>query len=96
MKVTVLVLAAAGLLLTMAAPDDTQKITVHHTVQSGQTMYGIAEELAAKYGDRRDLREIVYHAKVASGKFRTVNGEKMFDVTIQPGEVLTYPLEVKR
>lgn len=95
-KEIAIVAAALALFAFTEGAADTTKTTVSHVVKSGETMYGIAEELAAEYGDRRDTREIVFQAKVASGKYRVVDGERYLDSTIRPGEVLTYVMEVRR
>ncbi len=90
--------AAAVAVFGFANPmHETQKIMVKHTVRTGQTMYGIAMKLAWQYGDKRDIREIVYDAKVASHKYRDdKDGNRYFNSIIHPGEELIYVLEVDK
>lgn len=80
--------------LTGAKEPPKKQIVVKHTVTEGQTMWGIACKLASKYGDKRDLSEINFYAKEASGKYKDKDGSRYYDSTIRPGEVLTYVLEV--
>ena len=61
-----------------------EKIYVPYTVYSGDTLSDICIDLAEKYGDSRDWREIVYYAKEQNniGKY------------IQPGDKLIIELVV--
>ena len=61
-----------------------QKISVPVTVYQGDTLSSICIDLAEKYGDSRDWREIVYYAKEQNniGKY------------IQPGDKLIIELVV--
>lgn len=96
LKKSLLIIAAALALFAFTeSATDTHKVVVHHTVTTGQTMQGIALKLAYEYGDKRDWREIVYHAQVASGKYRDIDGRRYYNSLIRPGEVLTYVLEVE-
>lgn len=70
----------------------TKQVTVSYTVSTGETMYEIGKKLAEEYGDTRDIREINYQAKKASGKIEK-NGKVHSE--IYAGEKLTYVLEVK-
>lgn len=63
-----------------------QKIYVPVTVYSGDTLSGICQSLAEKYGDKRDWREIVYYAQEQNNVGRY----------IQPGDKLVIELLVER
>ena len=62
-----------------------QKISVPVTVYQGDTLSSICIDLAEKYGDSRDWREIVYYAKEQNN----------IDKYIQPGDKLIIELVVE-
>ena len=70
---------AAGALFT-----ETKTITVPVRVYSGDTLDGICIELAEKYGDTRNYKEISYYAQKKNG----------VQNLIHPGQVLYIDLEV--
>lgn len=63
-----------------------EKVEVKCVVHTGQTLWGIASELQDAYGDRRDLREIMYETSKANG----IKGH------IHPGQVIVFSLEATK
>ena len=58
--------------------EQAQKIYVPVTVYSGDTLSGICSELAASYGDERDIREITYYVQKQNNKWGNIYpGDKL-------------------
>lgn len=58
-------------------------VTVEHTVQAGTTLWEIAGELKDQYGDRRDIREIIFEIAENNGGGYIQAGQKLV-ITMQP------------
>ncbi len=85
------IIAGIAVILTalmMAFPPQAEPakstISVPVTVQTGDTLKSICQELADAYGDTRDWREITYYTKKQNNKWGA----------ILPGDKLIVPLEV--
>lgn len=59
-------------------------VEVRHTVVRGQTLWSIAGKLQEEYGDKRDIREIMYEAADNNG----IKGH------IYPGQTIVFKMEV--
>lgn len=59
-------------------------ITVEHTVQTGQTLWDIAGELKCQYGDRRDVREIIFEITQSNGGNGYIYPGQRLTITIKP------------
>lgn len=85
MKNWMLYLAAASMLALWALQPEPEKIKVPVTVHRGDTLYTICGRLALKYGDDRDIQEIIYYASKQNG----LDGKKY----IHPGDELVIEIE---
>lgn len=63
-----------------------QKVQVTYTVHTGQTLWQITSELQGVYGDKRDIREVMYHIREDNG----IKGH------IYPGQRLNITLEATK
>lgn len=83
-----LVIALAALAVSGAVfKPETKKVEVNYVVARGQTLWEITGELQEQYGDKRDIREIMYHARKTNG---------IINAHIQPGQVIIFTLEVPK
>lgn len=58
-------------------------VTIEHTVQDGATLWEIAGTLKDEYGDRRDIREIIFEIAENNGGGYIQAGQKLL-ITMQP------------
>lgn len=80
-----LVIALAALAVSGAVFRPEPKIVeVSYTVVRGQTLWSIAGKLQEEYGDKRDIREIMYEAADNNG----IKGH------IYPGQTIVFKMEV--
>lgn len=86
MKKLILILTLLIVAIVYFPTKQTEAVYVPVTVSLNDTLFGICSELADKYGDERDIRDIVYYAKVQNG----------VDRYIQPGDKLVVELFVER
>lgn len=81
-----IVLVAVMIAFPPSAEPAKTTITVPVTVHTGDTLNSICSELAASYGDERDIREITYYVQKQNNKWGN----------IYPGDKLVVELLVER
>lgn len=83
----VIVLAAVCVSGAIFKPENTEKVEVKYTVTTGETMWGIVGDLMKEYGDRRDIREVLWETNKANG----IKGQH-----IHPGQTIYITLETTK
>ena len=82
-KIFVLLLA---LITFFAAPVFAQKepLKISHTVKNGETLWWICARYADAYGDKRDIRQIIYDVEGAQGSFLDVGQIIVINLEVDP------------
>lgn len=62
------------------------KYVVKTVAGEGDTLWNIVGDVMSKAGDKRDIREVIHHTRNISN----IKG------TLQPGDVVLVPIEVRR
>ena len=62
------------------------KYVVKTVAGEGDTLWNIVGDVMSQEGDRRDVREVIHYAR----EIRNIKG------TLQPGDVVLVPIEVRR
>lgn len=88
-KMFLVLLAVAAVAYSMMDTTEYKMVEKKHTVSQGQTVWGIATKYIDQQDKVKDLNEWVYIIR----KVNHLEGQKLRNM--QPGDVLTIPLEVK-
>lgn len=76
---------AAFFVLGSYSPNS-KEITVNYTVKQGDTMWDIAGKMRDKYGDNRDIREIIHDMRTDNGGSTIYSGQRLTIRLLVPGE----------
>lgn len=84
----VIILAAVCVSGAIFRPEPpTEKVEVAWTVHAGQTKWAVVSQLMKEYGDKRDIREVLWEMDKANG----IKGH-----TIHPGQTIYITLEATK
>ena len=67
-------------------PQPVDRYVVKVTAADGDTLWHLVGDVMDREGDRRDVREVIHYAREISN----IKG------TLQPGDVILIPIEVRR
>lgn len=85
-KVLFILLAACCAWAAYDYSRPTEKYVVKTVAGEGDTLWNIVGDVMSQEGDSRDLREVIHYAREISN----IKG------TLQPGDVVLVPIEVRR
>lgn len=85
-KVLFILLAACCIWAVYDYSCPVDKYVVKTVAGEGDTLWNIVGDVMSQEGDRRDLREVIHYAREISN----IKG------TLQPGDVVLVPIEVRR
>lgn len=85
-KILFVLMAACCIWAAWDATRPTEKYVVKATASEGDTLWNIVGDVMSQEGDRRDVREVIHYAREISN----IKG------TLQPGDVVLVPIEVRR
>lgn len=83
----VVILAAICVSGAIFKPEKTEKVEIKYTVATGETKWDIVGGLMKQYGDKRDIREVLWETDKANG----IKGQHIF-----PGQTLYITLETTK
>lgn len=72
----------AAILTTGMYQQEPEKVQVSYLVHNGDTLWEIAGELKEKYGDKRDIREIIHYIARDNGGSRIFSGQSL-NITLE-------------
>lgn len=85
-KILFVLMAACCIWAAWDATRPTEKYVVKATASEGDTLWNIVGDVMSQEGDRRDVREVIHYAREISN----IKG------TLQPGDIVLIPIEVRR
>lgn len=85
-KILFVLMAACCIWAAWDATRPTEKYVVKATASEGDTLWNIVGDVMSQEGDHRDVREVIHYAREISN----IKG------TLQPGDIVLIPIEVRR